>query len=61
MQKEETHSRSKKALLLSMDLERKRSHHGSDKRLGVRVVALGKANCETSLMIRGGLMFHLEE
>lgn len=54
---EERHIRSKKALLLDTDLERARSHHGSDKGLGVRVVAHGVADRETSSKTREGLAF----
>ena len=53
---EERHIRSKKALL-DTDLERARSHHGSDKGLGVRGVAHGEADCETSSKTREELAF----
>lgn len=43
-----------------MILERKRSHPGGNKRLGVRVVAPGEADYETSFITRGGLKGYRE-
>lgn len=60
VQKAERHIRKKKAFLLGLILERKKSYPGSDKRLGVRVVAPGEADYETSFMTREGHVFHLE-
>lgn len=42
-----------------MDLEGARCYHGSDRGLGVRGVAHGEGDYETSFTTRGGPTFHL--